>query len=134
MLAATGSVMQLLFPGGSLHRHTLTLRLRQCLLLKACQGQDRLALRKGRCHCTYQPVLQHPHAANAALIEIGPLMQQCFLVNLQRHLLKQSQQHALKGALIRLVLELVARKMNLQAPARRLSVEIAQRQQFIGAG
>src|SRR2546425_1028831 len=54
-------------------------------------------------------------------------------IDLQRDLLPPGQQYPLKGPLIWLMLKLIARKKDLQAAARRLSIQMAQSQEFIGS-
>src|SRR5216683_4048651 len=79
-----------------------------------------------------QPVFEHPDASNTAFIEIIPVIHEILEIHLKRDVFQQAAQGALEGDLIRLLLKLVAREMDIMPTACRLTGEITQIQEIIG--
>jgi hypothetical protein len=118
--------MQFLFGGMRVGSHTLALRIGEGVGLHTCQGQVAIVLMQGRGDGTDQPVLEDPHTANAPLIKVVPVIEQLLHIGLQGLVVQQLQQDALKGFAIGVMLKLIAGKMDVIAPARRLPTEIPE--------
>src|SRR5213076_336249 len=73
-VAATFSVLELVFRRVRIHRHALTLRIRERMRLETRQ-RERWEMGMQRTgDGAHQPVFQHPHTANAPLVEIIPVV------------------------------------------------------------
>jgi hypothetical protein len=91
------------------------------MVLNTIQRKPALAIIKGCGDGTQQPVFQEANTANAALIEIEPVI--CdppFGWTFQRHASQQFEECTLELNAILLSLQLVAGKVDWEAPARRL--------------
>src|SRR2546428_11395486 len=74
VLATAFGVVELLFRRARIRGHTLTLRIREGILFQTCQCEGRYAGSQGTGDGPYQPVLEDTHAANAALVEVVPVI------------------------------------------------------------
>jgi hypothetical protein len=124
--------VELLLSLDRVQRHLFTLRDREGLLLHLFEGQCVAALVKGGGDGAHQPILQHPHAPNTALVEIEPVLDDQLLgIGTQRHFLEQGQEDGLEGDAIFGALELIPGEMNRQTPSGCLPIQPGEAQQFI---
>lgn len=79
-----------------------------------------------------QPLLQHPHAANAPLVEEFPVGGEVRRFR-QRQLLRKGTQYADEGLPIIGEIGAIARKVDINAPAAQLAIQVPERQKVIGA-
>jgi hypothetical protein len=133
VFAAAFSVVEAVFGRGGIARHPFALGVGEGLSPQVFQRKGSGPTVKGRRQGTDQPIFQDPDAANTAFIEIVPVVQQILEIHLERDLLQQAPQGALERDLIRLLLELIPRKMEIMPPACRLPREIAEVQEIVGA-
>ena len=125
-------VMQFVFGGMGVGCHTLALRIGEGVGLQTCQGQVAVVFAQGRGDSTDEPVFEDPHTANAALIEVVPVIEERLPVGLEGLVVQQLQESTLKGFAICFMLKLIAGKMDVMAPARRLPTEIPEIKQVVG--
>jgi len=121
-----------LFGGMGVGCHTLALRIGEGVGLQTCQGQVAVVFAQGRGDSTDEPVFEDPHTANAALIEVVPVIEERLPVGLEGLVVQQLQESTLKGFAICFMLKLIAGKMDVMAPARRLPTEIPEIKQVVG--
>src|SRR6266700_1234931 len=126
VFATTFGVVELLFRRMRIRSHTLALRIREGMLFQACQREGTCAGAQGTGNGPYQPILEDTHAANASLVEIVPVIHEVLDIHIERNLLEQRMKRALESLAIRLVLELIARKVEIMPPARGLAVQVAK--------
>src|SRR5215831_14965604 len=104
------------------------------MVLDTIQRKPALAIIKGCGDGTQQPVFQEANTADAALIEIEPVI--CdppFGWAFQRHASQQFEEGTLELNAILLSLQLVAGKVDWQATACRLPTEFAEIEEIIGS-
>src|SRR6266571_353267 len=100
VLATAFGVMQFAFGGMRIGGHTLTLRIREGMLFQMCQREGTCAGSQGAGDSAYQPILEDTHAANAALVEIVPVIHEVLDIHIQRNLLEQRMKRSLEGLAI----------------------------------
>ena len=133
MFAATFRVVEVMFGRGGIARHPFALGVGERLRAQVVQGECGGPTVEGRRQGADQPVFQDPNAANTAFIKIEPVVQQLLEIQRERDLLQQAPQGALERDLIRLLLELITREMDIMPSAGRLPREIAEVQELVSA-
>ena len=81
--------MQFLFGGMGVSGHALALRVGEGVGLHMCQGQVTVVLPQGRGDGTDQPVFEDPYTANAALVEVVPVIEQLLHIGLEGLVVQQ---------------------------------------------
>jgi hypothetical protein len=111
--AAAFPVVEPVFGCRGIARHSFALGVGEGMGLHAFQGEGGSPAVERRRQGADQPVFQHPEAANTPFIEIVPVIHQSLEIHLERDMLQQTAQSALERDLIRLLLELIPRNMEI---------------------
>ena len=118
MLPVAGRVVEPLLSFVGIQGHLPVNLYRKCIVLDTIQGKPARAVIEGRRNRTQQPVLQDANAAHAALVEIQPVIRDpAFGITRERNTPQEFEQRALELHAIRFSFQLVAGKMDGQAPA-----------------
>lgn len=95
--------------------------------------QARPVLDEGRRDRVYEPVFEHPNAADAAGGSPPPAGEQGRHIHLQRNPFQQVFQGGDKVRALLFVFDVIAGKMTITAPTRELSAGIAKAKKSVGA-
>ncbi len=106
----------------------------KCMVLDTIQGEPACAVIERRRNGAQQPVLQDPNAADAALVEVEPVVRDpAFCRTYKWHPPQEFKQSSLERHAIRFSFQLVARKMDQQATSPNLPIEFAKIEQIVGS-
>jgi hypothetical protein len=115
MFLALFGVTEGLFAFGGFDGHAFTLGCGERMLLDTGQREGITPIMERRGHRTDEPVFEDPHAPDAALIKVGPMLHQGLTFHVERDLLQEGEQHRLEVTAVLLLLKLVTREMDVQA-------------------
>src|ERR1700730_562689 len=104
------------------------------MVLDTIQGEPTRAVIKGRRNCAQQPVLQDPNAADAALVEVEPVIRHpAFCRTFERNSPQEFEERGLERNAICFPFQLVAGKMDRQATSPDLPIEFPKIEQIVGS-